>query len=385
MFKKNIKPILMAGALALATAVSPVFAADTADKETITVTKDLNVANGNNTINETFKYSVTPVKYYTYSNEDGSPGDPTNYNNENNANNNTLYFPTVTTNNTLNVVLPKTDQTADPVSDITFTVNTKTIPGVYEYTIKETKNDGSDLPSTGIVTPENSNKKYIYDTSVYTVYVTVVDKNGVMDISNVQIQKGNNSGKNDVLKFTNTLAEDKANALSVRKEVTGDYGDKTKEFTFTGTITLPTYIVNDASSYSGTKHKVGGSTETVTIGTGGAVRFNLKHGEYVDFGTLPIGTAYTFYENEAGQGGYTTTISGADDGNVSTGTATSASEATGKVTDTTGDLDQVTFTNTKNGAINTGVIVNNMPYIALLGASGAGLVVLAASKKRSKK
>ena len=44
-----------------------------------------------------------------------------------------------------------------------------------------------------------------------------------------------------------------------------------------------------------------------------------------------------------------------------------------------------TYTNTKNSNPITGVIVNNMPYIALLGASGAGLVVLAASKKRSKK
>ena len=43
------------------------------------------------------------------------------------------------------------------------------------------------------------------------------------------------------------------------------------------------------------------------------------------------------------------------------------------------------FKNDKDGNIDTRVIVNNMPYIALLGASGAVLVVLAASKKRSKK
>ena len=57
--------------------------------------------------------------------------------------------------------------------------------------------------------------------------------------------------------------------------------------------------------------------------------------------------------------------------------------ATGIVNDD--EAEEITYTNDKDGAINTGVIVNNMPYIALLGASGAGLVVLAASKKRSKK
>lgn len=70
MFRKNIKPVVLAGALALATAVSPVFAAE--DTKSISVTKTAEFASGFNTVNGEFSFTVTPYSYYTYKNSDGS-------------------------------------------------------------------------------------------------------------------------------------------------------------------------------------------------------------------------------------------------------------------------------------------------------------------------
>ena len=78
MFKKNIKPILMAGALALATAVSPVFAEqNNATPNSIPVYKELVVAEGNNNVSETFNFTVQIDKYYAYAGDTGAT--PTTY------------------------------------------------------------------------------------------------------------------------------------------------------------------------------------------------------------------------------------------------------------------------------------------------------------------
>ena len=259
------------------------------------------------------------------------------------------------------------------------------IPGVYTYEISENSIADTEL------------KDYTVDETHYTVYVTVKNNGSGKAIDSVKVREtGTESNKSNQILFNNSLHEDKENALSVKKEVTGKYGDKTEAFAFTGTITLP--HSTKSTSYYGTKYKADGTQYpedegTVEIGANGAVSFSLKDGEYVNFGKLPVGTHYSFQETKAGTDGYTTTIVGADN-NVANST-TKEYLASGMVTNEMVEksdsaelepsVDNIVFKNDKDGNIDTGVIVNNMPYIALLGASGAGLVVLAASKKRSKK
>ena len=71
MFKKNIKPILMAGALALATAVSPVLADDyTTDTNgnkyisgsTVYLTKNFTVEPIIGDVNEEFEYTISTAQ-----------------------------------------------------------------------------------------------------------------------------------------------------------------------------------------------------------------------------------------------------------------------------------------------------------------------------------
>lgn len=93
--------------------------------------------------------------------------------------------------------------------------------------------------------------------------------------------------------------KDDVGSLTVSKTVTGS-GSQTKAFTFTVTLTDESgEALSDAFSYTGTGVPDG------TIASGGTV--SLAHGQSVTITGLPAGTRYSVTENEANQGGYTTT------------------------------------------------------------------------------
>ena len=72
--------------------------------------------------------------------------------------------------------------------------------------------------------------------------------------------------------------------------------------------------------------------------------------------------------------GYTTTVS-VNDGNSTT-------SLTSNVQTMTKDAATVAFTNTKGATIDTGVILDNAPYIALLAIVAIGGVALMLNKRR---
>ena len=388
MFKKNIKPILMAGALALATAVSPVLADENPDavtpspsSNTIDVTKNLNFAKGISTINETYTYTVTPKSYYTYTiTKDGvsEPGDLTVCNE-----NNKSIFPTAAYDNKLNVVVDSDNpgsqvtntnyMNATTKQTITFTAKANTIPGVYIYEVKETA-----------VSKNEQNGTSSKDSKEWNVYVKVTDNEGIQ-VSEIKA-KGSDA-KVENIEFTNEYAEN--SSLTLTKEVEGLGGDKTAKFNFTIKLTLPEKLagktINSITASVGESEytfnfedvQTTEGEKTVTKKVATVQNIKLSDNQTITINGLPAGTEYEITEAEADKYGYTTTVDGADQLKDNTDVAT------GIVNDD--EAEEITYTNDKDGAINTGVIVNNMPYIALLGASGAGLVVLAASKKRSKK
>ena len=210
MFKKNIKPVLLAGALALATAVSPVFAEETTNS--ISVTKTAEFASGFNTVNGEFSFTVTPYSYYTYKNSDGST-DEEAYNEKTNGEK----FPTSALGNII-IDYDANGTFAASKSEsqnLTFTKTIKTIPGVYVYTVKE--NDGKV-------------NGWSYDETVYYVYVTVKEDGGVK-ITQVETKDDATMGnKKGAITFDNQYTENAT--FEVGKTVTGEYGDKTKSFAF---------------------------------------------------------------------------------------------------------------------------------------------------------
>lgn len=213
---------------------------------------------------------------------------------------------------------------------------------MYEYTLKE-------------VAGTTAGVDY-YANNIKLVVTVVNGEKGKLRIAAVHTES-TGEAKSD--NFPNTY---KAGELDVSKTVTGNLGDKNKYFEFTVTLTGETgkdypltYKVTGAQ-------KEGNPTEvTVEAGKAKEYTFNLKHGDTVHIENLPYGVKYTVAETAAA--GYTTTSTGAD-GTISAVDQTAA------------------FTNTKNGEVDTGVVLNNMPYILVLAVLAAGVAVFIIRKRR---
>lgn len=138
--------------------------------------------------------------------------------------------------------------------------------------------------------------------------------------------------------------------VTIEKKVTGNLGDKTREFEFQYSL--------DGKTWSDT--------------------FTLKHG---DIFTTPqkLDVGATIYVREKAAADYSTTASHAsgdltvdDDGGYKT------------VRVTVLDSDKVTFTNNKEATPDTGVLLDSLPYVVILAVVvlGAALVIVRRRKHR---
>ncbi len=139
---------------------------------------------------------------------------------------------------------------------------------------------------------------YTYDESVWTLTVEVVDNESKLEVQSHTYTKADGTANEDKAEFENIYS---SGSLTIGKVVTGDAGDKNKEFTFTVTFTdVNGNPLDGEYSYTGSKEG--------TIKSGEEVR--LKDGESITISGLPIGTKYTVVEAEANKDGYTTTSKG---------------------------------------------------------------------------
>jgi hypothetical protein len=174
-----------------------------------------------------------------------------------------------------------------------------------------------------------------------------------------------------------TVVRDDVN-LTVSNTVTGDYADRTKDFTFTVTLwSSSNALFETGKTISFTGGTIGGSGATapadgtLTVGSNGEVTFNLKHGQTV---TL-AGVSATGYVQivESARENYSATI------------FTDSADADGNTYDTgkrlmTGVDRTFSFENARNTVVPTGVITGNpqrfiLPvlFLLLMSALGAGL------------
>ncbi len=163
--------------------------------------------------------------------------------------------------------------------------------------------------------------------------------------------------------FTNTFT---AWDLDVTKKVTGNLGDKAKEFTLTVTLKAPEGKIVKVDSITVLKNSV--ATETaVNFDENGVATLTLtvKDSDTYKIADLPDGVTYTVVEDGVDEGGkvdeYTVTYEGA------TGTMTED-----KV---------VTVTNHKSSQVPTGITLDNMPYIILMAVALVGLGAFALRKR----
>lgn len=158
--------------------------------------------------------------------------------------------------------------------------------------------------------------------------------------------------------FTNTFT---AWDLDVTKKVTGNLGDKTKEFTLTVTLKAPVGKTVKADSITVLKND--GATETAVNFVNGVATLELtvKHNDTYKIADLPDGVTYAVVEEGVEDGEYTVTYANEE------GTMT-ADKA-------------VTVTNHKSSEVPTGITLDNMPYIILMAVALVGLGAFALRKR----
>ena len=190
----------------------------------------------------------------------------------------------------------------------------------------------------------------------YTAFVTL------------SLADDNNDGQTDVktVNFENTYS---AGSLSVTKNVTGNLGDREKYFAITVTLTGEagkTYAVS--YPVTGGSKLVDGAADAAaaTISVGTPATFYLKHGETLTIANLPYGVTYTVTEADYTSEGY-------DEENI-----VYSDDANKKIDSAT---DTVTITNTKGTTVDTGVVLDSLPYVLLIAVAVVGVVAFTAKKR----
>ena len=160
--------------------------------------------------------------------------------------------------------------------------------------------------------------------------------------------------------------------LTVSKTVTGALGDRDKLFEFKLTLNdAAGKPINGSFSYTGasTVDGVAAPADGTLNVTAGAAAFRLKHGQSITIAGLPPQCGYTVTEPNAETDGYDVSITVNDE---------AAESAKGTLTADAA----VAFTNSREPATPTGILLDSAPMLALVGLSLAGGALLAAGRRR---
>ncbi len=421
MKNKKIVKKLFAGVMALSlclgtTGIVAVAAPEdeAAKTTTVSLTKELDIADGIQTPKVTFTFNFAQDKGGTYQTKGGKG------------------LPVATTEYALdpvNLMFTSNDEQTDGkiVKESKNILAKAEFPtaGVYKYTVTEEAGNPS-------VANDNGEGTMKYDTTTYNMFVVVknnADGTGTV-IDDVIVEKDGEEGEGDVKvdptpttdkdqdtgnagDDTNAAANGKGNsfrfvntytkttggepikpgedvtthsALKVSKKVVGDMADLTKEFSFAITLNYPETAKDVAKKITAYRvGKDGKVKETLDFEEGTANSFELSDGEYISFKELPAGTTYVV--EETGTTNYTGSIITTSNNNAAAekkaekSTNLVASQAVvGEMVD--GNSAAVTNTYDDQSATPTGIIVNNLPYVALLLVAVVGCVVIFAGRKR---
>lgn len=252
-------------------------------------------------------------------------------------------------------------------------------PGVYEYILTE--------DATGVA-------GVVDNTKTYKLTVWAVQKNETSDAKGNDLQckvrldevvlKDDKYVEAENTKLSEIENVYQAGSASVIKKVTGSDGDRTATFNFKVTLTSSKPVASkvtytkdatDTGTFEWTKATVNGvDTWTATHD------FTLVHGETMNIGNLPYDVSYDFVEMDGdkavafteGKGslvvdGKTYEVTYKDNG----GTVGAKNKA-----------GSATITNNCGSIIDTGVILDNAPYMLMLAVVAAGAMTLVIKKRR---
>lgn len=274
-----------------------------------------------------------------------------------------------------------TDEAAEQLRP-TFTANsnatkdnasiTMTLPryekvGIYTYQVKEV--DGGTLGMT-------------YDDTTYTLQVRVANKmlDGKIDPSGDKVcyvtMKADGTKESSVKNTYNS------SNLTISKNVEGNMGDRSNgtKFNFKVTLTVPDGKTLN-STITGTNNADVVWNEGKTVGT---VTFQLSHGESFTLMNLPYDIEYTVDE----MNGTTTVLNQGDKINdtyqvsYDNHKAGTIGTGEGKIAPTNGMINTEVTNTWGDDNIDTGVILDNAPYMLMLAVVAGGAVFMVIKKRR---
>ena len=239
----------------------------------------------------------------------------------------------------------------DGDATITVTLPVYDLAGIYSYTINEV-----DTNKAGV--------EYLKDTLYLNVTVITNQETSALEVAGIAVHKGKVEGEK-IDEFENKYT---AGSLKISKTVTGNLGDRTKDFEFTVTFNAPKTgdeldVVNAIITVATPEGQDPLTTPATPVAIsdwtdGKATKtFTLKHGQSVTFENIPQGVTYTVEETSVEALGYTTTATG-DEGTIANAELTAA------------------FTNDKGAIIDTGIELETLPFVLLMGIALVGVMAL---------
>ena len=232
--------------------------------------------------------------------------------------------------------------------------------GVFTYTLKELAGD---------------TKGVAYDAATFVVTVYVFQGETGLETKVTVHDSANNQkeNKNKLDSIDNTYS---AGTLTVTKVVKGSLGDKSKDNKFTMTVTFKKPEQGTVNSEI-IMETNGEETERFTPvwdANGLCIKtIAVAHEDNITFKNIPYGVTYTVVEND-----YT----GEEYGYQAAQYAITDDNADGVKNTIDSANETVTVTNEKEGTVDTGVILDNAPYIALMMVVVAGAAVMIIKKRR---
>ena len=402
--KKTFLKKLVTASIAVVTALSvfrgvPTFADDNdvatakANGETsakVAINKVLNIAEGITTPEATFTFTFTPK---TGTSSNGAPYETISDSNGKIAAKNVVYSKS-------DLLQPNQTSIKKDTGNI-FESVTYTHAGEYVYTVAETQNVGwaqilkNSVPIDSMtydnrsyemhVIVKNKQSSGVYISSVYFKLVSTSSTAKVKPSEKGELYKYDlfvNTYRKNAGKITNpnepTPNKPKpenfnpgAKSLVIKKLVEGDSADKTKDFTFKLTFTKAS--TDDQGTFVG---QVGSTSYTFENGKEKTI--TLHHDQSLVFDNLPAGTRYKLVES--GSQGYKATASYNENGVIRNQTGTASADFTQTSILVGEKTNDNTITNSLPNVTPTGLLIDNLPFILMIGLGLAGFVVL--SKKR---
>lgn len=216
-----------------------------------------------------------------------------------------------------------------------------------------------------------------YYATTYSVNNGTAETGTTAEISTATLSANQAGGT--TVDFTNTYNVPNLSSMTIKKVVTGAFGERTKEFAFSVTLeNRNSDLLKDVTA-------AGAVTSKDDLG-----HFTMMHGGSVTLGNIPIGTTITVTETGAddyktkatGHNGY---VSG---NNARTFTYTVVEEGGKAVLKSTGASaaevanSAITVENNFDGTPDTGVLLDTLPYLILLAVAVAGGVLVVVRKRK---